>query len=373
MPQRFRRSDRATKQLQSPLLNLAPELRIKIYRYALVRDQPLDLWPHKWIERTKTSEQTPEPLKIRHQESLEYVRKELATGLLGTCRQVYVEAAGLFWSDNHFRFSGRSGWQGLLRFFLTIGPEARSRIRCLDVHAPVYMRWPVKDSDGKDLNGRSKNCPKMHMAKIPEEGHLDRQAMQRLCVLLAQDRTLEHINLVIPDGFRNGDEDDFGGYDVDHDFVEAESHLRLDRMQKLDWIKKTIVVEKGGYLAVDDGPRQVMNVGWDLVCLPGSFIWEKGTPDKGGNMDYEKHEVHETRKWTAKTSEFDYLVGVKEIIREVETESEHANGGKHRGDTKKVERNLKGFNGCGFIGSDGLILQLNDSIAGTKRDDTREQ
>ena len=219
------------------------------------------------------------------------------------------------------------------------------------------MRWPVKDSDGKDLNGRSKNFPKMHMAKIPEEGHLDRLAIQRVCVLLAQDRSLVELNFVIPDGFRNGDEDGFGGYDEDHD-MEPESAIRLQKLEGLDWLKKTVVVEKGGYLAVDDGPRQIMDEGWDLVCLPGSFIWEKGAEDKGGNSDYERHEVNETRSWQAPSRELDYLIGVKELLGDKTEISRHANGGKHSGTKVKIERNLKGFGGCRFIGSEGVLLQI---------------
>ena len=354
---RPRRSCRPRTQLQSPLLRLPPELRTKIYQYALVSDQPLDLWPHKWTKPDENPKPVATLLKIRHQESLEYVRKEMSTGLLGTCRQIFNEAAMFFWGDNRFRFSGRSGWQGLLRFFLTIGPEARSRIRRVDVHAPIYMRWPVKDSDGKDLNGRSKNFPKLHMAKIPEEGHLDRQAIQRLCGILAQDRTLEGINFIVPGEFRNGDEDTFGGYAEDHD-MEADSALRLQRIQALDWIRKTVVVEKGGYLAVEDGPRQIMEEGWDLVCEPGSFIWEKGSGDKGGHVDYEKHEVNEKRTWIAPDRGLDYLIGVRELLLEVDEDSTHANGGRHSVVQKKTERTLKGFDGCGFIGSDGVLLQL---------------
>lgn len=355
---RPRRPRRPISQLQSPLLSLPPELRTKIYRYALIRDEPLNLWPHTWTKDDDTPKSPTNLLKIRHQESLEYVRKEMATGLLGTCRQVHNEAALFFWSDNHFKFTGRSGWQGLLRFFLTIGPEARSRIQRVDAHAPIYMRWPVKDSDGKDLNGRSKNFPKMHMAKIPEEGHLDRQAIQRLCVILAQDKTMREINFVIPDGFRNGDEDSFGGYDEDHD-MESDSNIRLQRLQALDWIKMTVVVEKGGYLAVDNGPAQIMKEGWDLKCLPGSSIWEKGEEDKGGNADYEKREVTETRTWCAPSRDLDYLVGVKELFQEMEEVSKHANGGKHKKNTAaKMERVLRGFDPCGFIGSDGVLLPL---------------
>ena len=162
---------RSNWQSQSPFLALPGEIRTKIYRYALVRDdEALDLWPHKWKNLSEEQKPSVGGLKTRHQEDLEYVRKEMATGLLGTCRQVYNEAATFFWSDNHFKFSGRSGWQGFLRFFLTIGPQARTRIQRVSIHAPIYMRWPIKDSDNKDLNGRSKNFPHMHMVKVDSEG-----------------------------------------------------------------------------------------------------------------------------------------------------------------------------------------------------------
>lgn len=353
------RPRRPRHQLQSPLLALPPEIRIEVYRYALISNEPIDLWPHKWTKDDPSDEPTLTVggLKVRHQESLEYVRKDLATGLLGTCSQVFNEAALFFWSDNHFRFPGRSGWQGLLRFFLTIGPEARTRIRRIDVHAPIYMRWPVKDSDNKDLNGKSKNSPKMHMVKIPREGHLDRQAIQRVCVLLNQDHTLHELNFIVPAGFRNGDEDDFGGYQEDHD-MDPDGRLRLERIQALEFVRKTVVVEKDGYLAVEDGPRQIMDEGWDLVCEPGSFIWEKGTEDKGGNTDYEKHENVGTRTWRAPSREWEYLEGVKTLLGGDDEISVHTNGGRQMNRKVGLARELKGFGGCRFIESEGLIIAL---------------
>ena len=343
---------------------MPPEIRTKIYRLALIRNEPIDLWPHKWTTSENQTHGRAFPrfrrrvggLKIRHQESLEYVRKEMATGLLGTCTQIFNEASGLFWGGNRFRFSGRSGWQGLLRFLLTIGPEARARIRTLDVHAPIYMRWPEKDTDKKDMNGRSKNFPKMHMTKIPEEGHLDRQAVQRVCMLLAQDRALLELNFLIPAAFRNGDETTFGGYTLDHDNDTEIGRLRLQRIESLDWVKKTVVVEKDGYLAVKDGPQQIMDQGWDVVCLPGSFIWEKGFNDKIGSAYYEKHEVSEKRTWRSPARDLDYLEGVKKLFMEAEDVSIHANGGRHerRGRKIKLERELRGFGPCSSLEDENI-------------------
>lgn len=317
-----------------------------IYQFALIRNQPIDLWPHLYHGNLETSptgdlpkELLENPLKIRHQESLTYVRKEMATGLLGTCRQIYHEAAMFFWAENVFKFSGRSGWQGLLRFLLTIGPAARSRIRRLDVHAPVYMRWPVKDKDGKDLNGRSKNLPKMHMIKIPQENHLDTVAKQRVCAVLEQDRTLEELNFVIPADFRNGDGTEFGGYTEDHT-MKTEA---LERIQTLDFLKMTVVVEKGGYLAVRNGPAQILQQGWDLVCLPGSSILEK---EGEGVWEYKKQEVVETRRWSAHGPDWDRLLGVDVLLADVEEDFQHANGGKHTSSKRKIARALKAFGEC---------------------------
>ncbi len=328
----------------SPFLRLPAEIRNIIYRYALIRDQPIDLWPHLYhgMESSSTGELTKDilenPLKIRHQEHLTYVRKEMATGLLGACRQIYHEAAMYFWAENLFKFSGRSGWQGLLRFLLTIGPTARSRIRRLDVHAPIYMRWPVKDKDGKDLNGRSKNLPKMHMIKIPHENHLDTIAKQRVCAILEQDRRLEELNFVIPAGFRNGDGTEFGGYTEDHTMKPD----ALERIQTLGFLKMTVVVEKGGYLAVKDGPAQILQQGWDLVCLPGSFILEKK-----GSWEYKKQEVIETRRWSAPDSDdWERFLGVNLLLAEVEGDSQHANGGRHKSGKRKTTRILKAFGEC---------------------------
>lgn len=365
-PPKHRKPIKQHRQRQSPFLNLPPEVRNTIYRHVLISPSPIDLWPHlfhtdlngnlEWEARISAwSEKSPLdnlPFKTRNQASLSYVRKEMATGLLGTCQQVYNEAAMYFWAENLFRFPGRSGWQGLLRFFLTIGPVARARIRRLDVHAPIYMRWPDKNGDERDLNGRSKNFPKMHMDKILPEGHLDRVAVQRVCAILAQDRTLEEINFIIPADFRNGDETEYGGYTEDHD-GGADSYERLRKISILDFLKKTVVVEENGYLAVTRGAQQIMDEGWDLVCLPGSAIWE----EKGGDASngYEKHEVTETRTWRSPAREWDYLLGVNTLFQYPDTMEQHANGGKHKKSFATLWRDLKGFGECNFIVQDGAI------------------
>lgn len=275
-------------------LHLPSEIRNLIYKYALVRSEPIDLWPHLYYGSADLLEVAgrdfdKSPYRVRRQESLDYVRKQMGTGLLGTCRQVHNEAAGYFWSENHFRFSGRSGWQGLLRFFLTIGPLARSRIRRVDVHAPIYMRWPGRKL-GQDLSGGSKNHPKMHMVKIKTETLLDNEAKRRVCDIILKDRSLEEMNFVVPTDFRNGDEQNFGGYESN--FVGDSDALNC--IQKLEFVQLTVVFEKGSYLAVRNGVDGILRQGWDLMCMPGSFVFEK---DESGV--YVRNRVVETRHWSS--------------------------------------------------------------------------
>ena len=290
----------------SLFLTLLPlEIRILIYELALISPKPLDLWPQQWYDETDLdtfgTRNVLQPFKVRRQDSLLFIRKELATGLLGTCKQIYNEASGYFWTKNHWRFSGRSGWQGLLRFFLTIGRKARSQIQNLDVHAPIYMRWENRSSFGF-LDGRSKNHPKMHMARIEAEGHLDTQTIQAVCGIIQQDRTLLKMNFVVPENFRNGDEDSFGGYDMNH---EGETRA-LGCIQKLDFVNKTVVFEEKSYLAVKKGVEYILRQGWNVSCMPGSFIYE--ISEDGG---YQKTWVHEKRRWNA----LDYVEGSDEPLQ----------------------------------------------------------
>lgn len=295
--------DSPHREINSSLfLTILPlEIRNLIYEHALISPKPLDLWPHQhyngtYLDSVRARNERQIIFKIRRQDSLLFIRKELATGLLGTCKQIYDEASGYFWSKNHWRFSGRSGWQGLFRFFKTIGPKARSQIQELDVHAPIYMRWENRSPEGGFLDGRSKNHPKMHMAKINTEGHLDIQAIPAVCSIIKQDRTLLRLNFVVPEDFRNGDEDNFGGYDMNHEDEIAP----LSCIQQLDFVGKTVVFEEKSYLAVVEGVEHILRQGWNVSCLSGSFIFEKA-----GDGNFQKVLVLENRRWNA----LDYLGG----------------------------------------------------------------
>ena len=135
---------------ESPFLNLPGEIRMQIYRVALIRSTPIDLWPRAYIENPEDNPLlAPRIAKardkfhgehrdngdahiptFRRQDDLQFVRKEMAVGLLATCKQIYNEAANLFWRDNTFRFSSDMEWFGVRRSLVQSDHEHFPRSSC---------------------------------------------------------------------------------------------------------------------------------------------------------------------------------------------------------------------------------------------------
>jgi hypothetical protein len=117
----------------SSLLRLPGEIRTLIYCAALYCPCPIDLWTDECIDRPESDPslapriakaQSRRPRfsaqwapNFRRQSGLEYVRKEMVVNLLGTCKQIFNEAAPIFWSKNTWRFSG------VRYFFLEMFPS----------------------------------------------------------------------------------------------------------------------------------------------------------------------------------------------------------------------------------------------------------
>lgn len=172
------------------------------------------------------------------------------------------------------------------------------------------MRWPGRKL-GQDLSGGSKNHPKMHMVKIPTETLLDNEAKRKVCDIILKDRSLEEMNFVVPTEFRNGDEQNFGGYETN--FVGDSDALNC--IQKLEFLQITVVFEKGSYLAVRNGVDGILRQGWDLMCLPGSFVFEK---DESGV--YVRNQVVETRHWSSPCRD----LGLDRLFAESDGAAKHA-------------------------------------------------
>jgi hypothetical protein len=221
------RKNRRTQIIQdSPFLNLPPEIREQIYYAALWQSTPIDLWPMKYTHDPSTGR------ILRLQEDLDFVRKEMATGLLTTCKQIFYEASCIFWSRNAFRFSGDMYWFGARRFLGQIGPRALSQLQSLELFAPLLdMNCLDTTSLGDavyDNAMNAKNKPKMHMVKARAEpwAPLSRRQRRRfrfsawqhgrklensrtilvsnvdhVCYLLEMAKTSLELKLILPRGY----------------------------------------------------------------------------------------------------------------------------------------------------------------------------
>lgn len=300
-PRPHYRQHRRPKQ-RSPFLVLPREIRDVIYRHALVRDQAIDLCPNEFL-----TPKDPDPLpagqlahaqngcplarrpeetaRIRLQKDLVYVRTQMAPCLLATCAQVHAETADYFWGGNTFRFSDDNEWFVFLRFLLTIGAAARTRLRRVEVFAPIEQEYRSGDPAVDDGSVSSKNRPKLHMLKMNdgERGKdwrwrfdLDR-CRADVCDLLVHDGSKlknMHLNLIVPEGHAIGKSASYEQGRLWRSLCSDWSNSAVcpcTTVQDLEFIKITFVIEARAVLW--NAPRMVEEItrqGWELVCLARS-------------------------------------------------------------------------------------------------------
>lgn len=366
-PKRYRRR-RPRHPHKSPFLRLPREIRDMIYRAALISPTPIDLCPanyaesnpdgildispqrylkfvnlpDKRINRILTLSIPPNPpplfgprppaevprqalLAFRLQNDLHYVRKGLATQLLQVCCQIYNEAADYYWGSNIWRFSDDIGWEVLWRFLLSIGVQARSRIRKLDVLAPFTLaknhalsRWE---------NWYIKNEPKLHMSKL-WQGRRPRECYDLIYDMWMSEKPSQILNFAVP-----------AGYCLQSPNTPGLSWNRALFMGLLPNKIRVIVESKG--TAYDS--QQILGQGWDLTALPGSRL-----PKRNDERFYDMVPVIEVAQtWK---SEDDHLAGVSRLFELEETcasvdwERSHVPGA-----FAQVGRYLKGFGPCMII------------------------
>ncbi len=319
----------------STLLQLPGEIRTAIYRQALVRSTPIDLWPQigENLENSlaRGSDPRTSSKMVRRQADLVYVRKRMATGILGTCRQIYREAAAIFWSENEFEFTGKGSWLGLYRFLLTIGPHARQFITAIGVGSPLHKRWFNHNNQprGEDIyNARlldrySKNFPKMHMVKVRRDVESCRLAFE----ILARDKNLRQLRLIVPASYG------VTSVGISRLWTEKGYGKGLESMDFLDSI--VLVLRAGSRFNVLDYTNQANRMGWDLLIEHGCLL-------KNAPWGYEV--VTEEQFHPALRSEYAYLDCMRNLFPEEEEEiSVHANGGRVKTGQNRLARKLKGF------------------------------
>ena len=372
----------------SPFLRLPGEIRDLIYFKALVKPHHIDLVPAVFVElnndtldpvlakelarrRTKCKCCDKRPgnfctcvWKVRHQVDLQFVRKELATGLLATCRQIFNEAQHIYWSMNTFRFSDDCHWNGVRRFLTTIGSRACSQLRSLEVFAPLEDIHPIEYYIPPNPRGVWGNFPKMHMhkfGKIPMNPDYWNQAESSDnigLVLQLLDHALANLNLrfIVPKG------------------------QYIDVMQYAAPVWPRVSLLRAPYrtaLDLSDLPfyENVLNIipRWHNVML---LVLEAGSECRAGvefletcafngigvvccsGSSYRANpnikdltEIIESRRWMDPNADLDQLIGLSDLFVEQDRfSSVPGRGGKATKGTgqKTVLRRLKGFGGCRF-------------------------
>ena len=357
----------------SPFLDLPGEIRTQIYRCALLKQDPIDLWPAKavldpfhfpqvanrseWaqLKQRKKKHFHPSDVRFRQQRHLQYVRKEMATGLLETCSQIYYEAVHIFWSENTWRFSGDHLWEGLLRFLLTIGSPARSKLRRIEIFAPLMLsrivthQTPDAHSAANALywntcySSHYKNHPKMHMTKLEGECRSRDDNCRQVIKLLDEEKALKELRFIVPREWTLDQEK--------YELKLASSlipEVHLPMFASMQWLRQVVVFEEGATLIGTNYIEILTKEGLDIICRKGSLMAAQSDlsiPSNEVAVEYEHHAHDELKP----------LAALSELFKEDPEISVSAKGGKanKRSNRANPSRVLKGFGGCRFVWREG--------------------
>jgi len=385
----IRKRERAIRQ-DSAFLNLPAEIKILIYHLALVKPHHIDLVPADYLELDDSAQ---DPLleqklirkrakctschkrpgdacacvcvwTLRYQRDLQFVRKELATGLLATCKQIFNEAQYIYWHENTFRFTDDCLWYGVRRFLATIGSRARSQLRSLEIRAPIFGINPIDYRSAPTYHRRILgNFPKLHMQKFShakDPGYWnyedDSENIEAVFRLLNEARVELDLRFIVP----TGQYIDVMRYDIPftsrtnrqwqsyHDLIEPpDVHLNEQVLKARPlWNNgMTLILEAGAQCR--DGLQLFERCayrGVNVVCYPGSYY--RATP----NID-EITEITEIRWWTDPNADLEKYSWVSDLFIEQDDFSVPGRGGRATKGTgqKNVMRHLKGFGGCRFV------------------------
>jgi hypothetical protein len=345
---------------ESHFLEIPGKIRRMIYEAALIKPSPIDLWPHTFVENpendlsfaeriAKAYEEhvppvvrywdQPEPPYVptfRQQHDLLYVRKEMATGLLATCKQMRRETTPIFWCENTFRFSGDLDWEGIRRFLQSIGPDTIGRLRRLEVFVPLNYKYCTYEFDHEEPGSwnwgnyrEAKNAPKMHMSRLGKGSRDVRENVEIVASLLVEAKATLDISLVLPRGFV-----------LRTIWWNPVTYFPDGLIFKRPFLKVSFVIELGAHVNGADLAETFTSCGINLVCMPGSFWWQTG------DMSEEEAKVTVLKRHENRYDDFELLNGLQELMNEEKDGfGDPAMGGRVNKSPgpKKVARALNGF------------------------------
>ena len=358
---RARKSTDFVAKQASRFLTLPGEIRTQIYRAALVKQDSIDLWPHKLLTGIENFDEIIARLgprdwaryHVRDQYDLRYVREQLAVGLLGTCRQARMEASRIFWSENQFCFSSDFEWEGLRRWLTTIGPEARSFISKIEVAPPhiICLVNKVDDVSSFYEKPRWKNHPKLRMAKVyssrsntrPGRYALESSTndnFQFVSHMVHEERTLQKLRLMVPDGWKI-----------------ARVHEVLDTdFDRLKWLDMSIVVASAAQISYEYAKEFFSDMRLPVTLMPGCLIapQHKRPPGWGMVVQTPLECIAETTRWLPPAEESDDIFTDLYIIFDEDDDEDAARPALRAGKVDpRLRRRLKAFGGCRFVRRNG--------------------
>lgn len=301
----------------------------------------------------------------------------MATGILRCCKQIYEEAADVFWGENTFRFSSDVEWYGARKFLGAIGPRAISRLRSLELFVPV-MGYSIGIARRGSLSffedilemRAAKNHPKLHMAKAPKDktgriSLIDRyrvipgsheepntsfdhlvltRNVNHVCYLLKAVGSFFELRLVLPKDFYFQWHENIWRAYHDDPLTRPIVPFSLLAIEQNFASRMLVVVEAGASLLGGvDIPKHFNINGINFICQSGSFM--------GSIHDFQLAEFVVGKQWMDPSTEYDNLVGVSYLFEISKLPSIPAHGGKvnKNAGPRITKRILKGLGGCKFV------------------------
>ncbi|MCJ1253654.1 hypothetical protein MMC24_001466 [Lignoscripta atroalba] len=121
-------------------LRLPTEVRINIYKYVVIADHPIAIRPRQPKDCGSSITRSGRPMRPGVDEIERNTREISHLAVAFTCRQIYAEAAPIYYAKNQFTFF-RAPDVG--NFAETIGHGNQQLISVIDMRARVFGRKPL--------------------------------------------------------------------------------------------------------------------------------------------------------------------------------------------------------------------------------------
>ncbi|ORY06388.1 hypothetical protein BCR34DRAFT_590629 [Clohesyomyces aquaticus] len=179
------------------ILDLPTEIRFRIYEFALVFDEPIEIWPETGDPRhgnRKAMYKNFRALKRNHSQWGRNVK------LLRTCMLIHAEAGEVYYGNNAFRFSAMNGWMVANAFLYHIGHGHYKHITSLTV--PLPFEYWTTTGVFKCIDSKSSLQKFIGMIPFKCPPDLDYgQSFYDVCLAMKKLGKLRTLNLVLPDWY----------------------------------------------------------------------------------------------------------------------------------------------------------------------------